>query len=278
MSEELKDPQGTPEGNTPEGGHPDAPAGGVDYEKRYKDLQSAFTKTTEEVKQLREAREHFERRDREWQDKWKEVESVKEKYQRLESAFAPAPQAEPAMTPEQAAELDRILGSSQSFREQQEQLRKLNQTIEAQQKEAEQSRALARQRSIDEAGYEVEQELGLVKTDDNGRVDDTGKKEFFDFLAKNPIYLYGMQQAQNKDAVKNVLRQAYYAQQYPNLQRNAVNEGVKIVEQKLNEAENTTQVERPTSRATTESKEIQFKPGDTLDDVWRQAVAIAEQD
>ena len=275
MAEEQKDPQGDSlDANTAEGGHPEAPSGDANvWEDRYKNLQSAFTKTTQEVEQLRKSREDFDQRDKAWQEKWKEVETVKEKYDRLASAFQPPAEAEPQYTPEQRAELDRLFRATPTY----QQFQTLEKDIAERRQREEQSRVVARNEMLNLAGTEVEQEFGLVKTDANGQKDESGKKEFFDFLAQNPHYLAGLQSAPNKEAAKSVLKQAYYAKRYPDLERNATAEGTKIVEGKLDAMEAAASVEKPTRAASTESKELQVKPGDRFKDIWANAAAMAEQ-
>lgn len=283
MTDELKDAQAPeqdsqsalPDGEqSNEGGA--SPSG--DYERRYKDTQAAYTKSQQALKERERELEAKSRAEADYRDKLtayeRQLAEVKEFQERIKQTFGPTPVvAEPALTPEQQAELDRLFQQTPSYKKFQE----LEKSYTERQQQEVQAREYARRQAIDEAGAEIEREYGLVKTD-NGTVDDSGKKAFFDFLAVNPHFVTGLNNAQSKEAAKAVLKQALYAQKYPELEKNATAEGAKIVERKLNDMEAATTVEKPGRSASTTAKDIQIGPNTRFGDIWSQAAAIAEQD
>lgn len=150
--------------------------------------------------------------------------------------------------------------------------------FEAQQRTTVEQKQAAQRAAIDEAGFEFEKEFGLVTTDDSGNMVDSGNNKFKEFLINKPYFLQGLQLSTSKEEAKEVLKQAYYAQQYPNLQQNSEALGIKAVEKKLDGQEALTSVQRPSSSAGSEPKSLDVKPGERFDSIWGRAQAMAEDE
>jgi len=250
-----------------------------DFETRFKDTQASFTKSQQELKATqselnaaKQAQTDYEAKLAEYDN---QMQSVKEQQERIAQAFTPQQQqAAPAIDPAQQAELERLLEGSPRFQE----LTAMKAQFEAQQRTTVEQKQAAQRAAIDEAGFEFEKEFGLVTTDDSGNMVDSGNNKFKEFLINKPYFLQGLQLSTSKEEAKEVLKQAYYAQQYPNLQQNSEALGIKAVEKKLDGQEALTSVQRPSSSAGSEPKSLDVKPGERFDSIWGRAQAMAEDE
>lgn len=225
----------------------------------YKNLQSFATKTSQELKALREEQAT---KDQDYATTSAKAKELDEKFNRLQQAFSGAAPTEPQLSPEQVAELDRLLQQTPTYRTLAEQTR-------AQQIAGQWATARQHDMAVNEAAIELTNQFKM--TDEQGA---NLKK----FIMEDPAIVGGIQNAATKEQALRTFRNAYMAWDYNNLKNNAVALGTKQVEQKLKAMEAGASVESATQTAAVAGgAELKYVPGRGLDGVWDQISAQAKQ-
>lgn len=221
----------------------------------YRNLQSFATRTSQELKSLKE---QIAQRDEESKTKAREYE---ETVTRLRQAFAPET-AQPQLDPAQVSELDRLFQQTPTYKS-------LSEQTKAQQLQQQTAMQGQHTVAVNEAAVALEQKYKLDA--------DTGNK-LKDYIQSRPYLLYGVQSAATKEQAQMAFEDAYKAYHYDTLQKNAVELGTKTVEQNLKAMEATTAVEQPGGKpAAAEAAGIAYVRGQGLDGVWDKIAANTRQ-
>ncbi len=213
----------------------------------YKNLQSFATKTSQELKAIRE---EAAKKDQEYAATSVRARELEEKFNRLGQAFGNAAPTEPQLSPEQIAELDKYFQQTPTYRTLAEQTKTQQQ---AQQQALQQQHTMA----VNEAAVVMEQRYKL---------DANSGEQLKGFIIAKPYLLAGVQNATTKEQALDAFETAIKAMNYDNLNKNAVALGTEQVEQKLKAMEATTSVDQGTrSAGATNAAEVQYKRGFGLD-------------
>ena len=221
----------------------------------YKNIQSAFTKSQQELKALRE---QFTTKDAEYAAKLSKAEELEAKFNRLGEAFGATPPAAAKLSPEQIEELDNILQQTPTYRT-------LAEQSKAQQQAQQTATARQHDMAVNEAAIELTNQFKM--TDEQG-------KSLKEFIMSDPAIVGGIQSAVTKEQALRTFRNAYKAWHYDELSKNSVALGTKQVEQNLKAMEAVTSVDQGAPAATgAGTAELQYVPGRGLDGVFDQIAA-----
>lgn len=216
----------------------------------YRNIQSAYTRSQQELKALRD---QFTAKDKEYAETQTKTQELENKFTRLSQAFGNAAPPTEALSPEQVAELDRLFQQTPTYKS-------LSEQTKAQQAAQQQSAVHQHDMAVNEAAIELTTQFKL--TDEDG-------KNLKEFILSDPALQGGIQFAATKEQALRTFRNAYKAWHYDALQKNAVTLGTKQVEQNLKAMEAATSVDTGTQKAAgAGTADVAYVPGRGLDGVW----------
>jgi chromosome segregation ATPase len=223
-------------------------------EKRFKDTQAAYTRSQQELQETRRSLDELKSR---YETDSTEYKTVKERFDKLAAALQGDKEVQSEYTPEQIEAANRMISSTPAYKELSQRTQEF-----AQQTAAERSRT--QREAIAVAAEQITKARNL---------DADGQKALRAHIEGDPDFLAAINRARTPQEALRAFDKAYRDLYFDKLERNAVAEGTKVVEQKLDQMERASAIEQP-SPATGTTESIPYT-GDFKDYAHRAALDAA---